>query len=301
MKKTLFLLAVVFMATSAWAGSNLLKGQFSVSGTRQVQFSKGNLQYNPSQSEWRFAEHQTDWLGTQNTQLGEESFKDYIDLFGWSTSATDFGASSSTNNDDFQGDFVEWGVNMGEDWFTMTYDEWAYLRFGRANASDLIGVACVDGINGVILLPDTWVAPAGIVFTPGIAEEENNEAYATVNNFTAEQWKKMEDAGAVFLPAAGYKGMWTLVGAGRMGSYWSATPDKQSAFNFYFYSNVLNEGSDSRYIRSCVRLVMDVKKVPTDLLDATESVSADSKVMRNGRLVILRDGVEYNAQGAIVR
>ena len=40
-----------------------LPGLFSISADQQVRFSKGNLQYNPSGSVWRFAEHQWDFVG----------------------------------------------------------------------------------------------------------------------------------------------------------------------------------------------------------------------------------------------
>ena len=46
-----------------------LSGLFSVSATQQVRFSKGNLQYQASTGTWRFAEHQYDYIGTDNSNI----------------------------------------------------------------------------------------------------------------------------------------------------------------------------------------------------------------------------------------
>ena len=48
-----------------------INGLFSVSGSRQVYFSRGNLQYQASTNTWRFAEHQYDYIG--NPSLKNES------------------------------------------------------------------------------------------------------------------------------------------------------------------------------------------------------------------------------------
>ena len=58
-------------------------------------------------------------------------------------------------------------------------------------------------MTGVILLPDNWTAPAGISFTPGWLASGTD--FPTVNNtYNTWDWKKMEEAGAVFLPAGGW-------------------------------------------------------------------------------------------------
>ena len=73
----------------------LLAGKFSVSATKQVQFSQGNLQYNSSEAtyKWRFAEHQYDYVGAWNTST-------WVDLFGWGTWSGDATnpINESTNN-----------------------------------------------------------------------------------------------------------------------------------------------------------------------------------------------------------
>ena len=146
-------------------------GVFSVSATKQVTFSKGNLQYHPANDKWRFAENQTDYIGDANSNISS-TYNGWLDLFGWSTSATNFGVSTSTNNADYSGSFVDWGTNkIGNDtpntWRTLTKDEWNYLLNTRTNADALCGIAQVNGVNGLILLPDNWTCPAGVTFKSG--------------------------------------------------------------------------------------------------------------------------------------
>ena len=138
-------------------------GVFSVSYSKQVTFSKGNLQYHPANDEWRFAENQTDYIGDANSNCSS-TYNGWLDLFGWSSSATNFGVSTSRDDADYSSSFVDWGTNkIGADapntWRTLTKDEWNYLRHDRTNADDLVGVAQVNGVNGLILLPDNWTCP----------------------------------------------------------------------------------------------------------------------------------------------
>ena len=108
-----------------------LPGEFSVSPTKRVRFSKGNLQYNAAlgthqcadgktlQGTWRFAEHQWDYVGsaTEGTvyennvkcdnALISSTYNGWIDLFGWGTSGWNSGAAAfqpwsiSTNISDY--------------------------------------------------------------------------------------------------------------------------------------------------------------------------------------------------------
>jgi len=267
-----------------------LAGAFSVSATKQVRFSRGNLQYTQSTQTWSFAEHQYDMLGTDNVDGGTEqtdtnfgyyykggtALADKIDLFGWSgsTGSAKWGISTSQSNSDYSGDFVDWGTNtIGTDapntWRTLTYDEWSYLRYTRTNADNLVGVARInlnaDGTeyaNGLVLLPDNWTCPAGVTFKSGFASENNVQAYADYQTFTLSDWQKLEAAGAVFLPASGYRYGSHVYNVQSGGYYWSATPyDSDYANEFSFYSN---EASTSyiwrRYSDQAVRLVQDLIK-----------------------------------------
>ena len=211
----------------------------------KVWFSKGNLQYQPSSNTWRFAENQ--W-NVCDTTLNEHVSSDYaegssawIDLFGWGTSGYNHGAVNyqpwSTNSTASnyiaygqaesnlfdQTGKADWGYNAisnggnteNSGWCTLTKEEWNYLLTERPKASKLYGQGQVAGMNGLIILPDDWMLPSGFSFISGLSHWKNN--------YTDEQWQKMELAGAVFLPAAGMREGTKLLHMMGSGNYWSST------------------------------------------------------------------------------
>lgn len=237
-----------------------LSGVFSVSETTIIRFSQGNLQYVGT---WQFAEHQWDIIG-------EAQADNNRDLFGWGTG--DDPNKVSNSNSDYS-TFTDWGTNAitnggntANMWRTLTKDEWVYLFYGRTNAATLFGLGSVNGVNGTILLPDNWVLPAGASFTAsttqGLVYQGSHYYNSNGNNFshntyTKEQWSVMESAGAVFLPAAGYRYGTDVYKVGLNGSYWSATNnDTFDAYNLFFGSNGLYpQYYSSRYSGLSVRLV----------------------------------------------
>ena len=254
-------------------------GVFSVSADKQVTFSKGNLQYTQSTDTWSFASTQYECLGTDNVTGGSvssdptygdsksgDALADKVDLFGWSTSANNFGVSTSTDNADYSGSFLDWGTHqIGADapntWRTLTRDEWYYLRYNRANANDLVGVAQVNGVNGLIFLPDTWVCPEGITFKSGFHSSYSYgvDYYAAYQTFTADQWSKLEAAGAVFLPASGNRDGSDVYNVQSYGYYWSATEyDSYYAYCLFFYSYAADLSYFDRNYGLSVRLVKDL-------------------------------------------
>ena len=237
---------------------------FSISDSKQVTFSKGNLQYTQSSQTWSFAENQYDYLGEANIAIDADVLADKVDLFGRSTSATNFGVSTSRDEDDYYGSFVDWGTNkIGDDapntWRTLTYDEWYYLRYTRTNADALCGVAQVNGVNGLILLPDNWTCPSGVTFKSGFHSELGSKLYAAYQTFTADQWSKLESTGAVFLPAAGEREGSHVYFVQRYGYYWSATEfSSGDAYYLAFGSRETDGGSNHREYGYSVRLVKDL-------------------------------------------
>ena len=229
---------------------------YSVSANKKVLFASGNLQYQASTDTWSFAPHQYDCIGAANVSNG--ALADKIDLFGWSTTntATPWGISTSTTTSDYSGDFVDWGKNIGDGniWRTLSGEEWKYLFEGRTNASSLYGFATVNGVRGLILLPDDWVLPSGITFTAGV------NGYSQ-NVYTLEQWEELESACAVFLPATGNR-EGTEVGALSYGHYWSGKESGASnAYIIFFKGTSLNPVSPaSRHLGKSVRLVLDLQR-----------------------------------------
>lgn len=211
---------------------------FSISETQQVFFSKGNLQYQASTGTWRFAEHQWDFVGggdygtvyengvkCDNTQISP-AYSGWIDLFGWATSGWNNNNhyyqpwdTESTGwvidgygygywdgeyaNYSMTGDYanMDWGVynaisNGGNEAGLWRTDAGAisYIINSRPNHDYLHSWGKVNGVYGQIILPDAWIQPDGVTFIGS----SNNE-------YNVEEWEIMENAGAVFLPAAGYR------------------------------------------------------------------------------------------------
>lgn len=246
-----------------------LSGVFSVSDSTKVTFSPGNLQYTQSTDTWEFAINQYDMIGENNVKDGK--LADKIDLFGWSsTGSAKFGVSTSTDTIDYLGSFIDWGINkIGNDapntWRTLTAIEWYYLLNARPNASSLVGVAQVNGVNGLIILPDNWECPSAITFISGF--NRSSTEYSAYQTFTAEQWSKMEGAGAVFLPAAGARQDVRNFYVQQNGYYWTETLPYINGTDYIssagsccvgFNSRISGIYHYGRYVCMSVRLVKDL-------------------------------------------
>lgn len=242
-------------------------GIFSVASNKTVAFAPGNLQYIPSSSTWLFAAQQYTYIGTRN--MVNQAFADTIDLFAWSTDtdpSTAWGVTLSEDNSLFNGNFVDWGtaIDDGNTWRTLTSAEWEYLRAKRKNASQLIGVGSVAGSHGLILLPDNWQSPEGITFKSGYSDKEySSVAFEEYQSFTAAEWAMMQNAGAVFLPCAGFR-LGTMLAYMQLGGlYWTSSPHAaygpQFASYFLFMCDGAGIGYDNRTGGNAVRLVKDLE------------------------------------------
>ena len=241
---------------------------FSVAADKQVCFSKGNLQYTQSTKKWEFANEQYEMIGEAN--MSNDALADKIDLFGWSADNTtaQWGISTSADNADYSGDFVDWGMNIGDGntWRTLTQEEWTYLLKTRTGASSKYGVARInlnaDGsqyTNGIIVLPDSWTCPSGITFKSGTTSGYGEQYYADYQTFTLSQWQQLEQAGAVFLPAVGYRFGTNVENVQASCFYWSSTEDGTD------YANDVRITSGSLFVSNydrewghAVRLVKDL-------------------------------------------
>lgn len=239
------------------SGDGVLPGAFSVSATQQVHFSQGNLQYQASTNTWRFAEHQYDYVDSANGNISS-TYSGWIDLFGWGTGNN---PTLATPDFEYYNTFVDWGsnaiINGGNavnQWRTLTQSEWYYLLNNRTNASSKQGTGNINGVAGLIILPDSWTLPSGCPqFNPGYASSSRDWTH---NSYTLAQWAQMESAGAVFLPAAGHRYGARVLGAGNDGYYWSSSPyNEYLAYYMYFYSSDLNATSHLRYDGCSVRPV----------------------------------------------
>ena len=258
----------------------IINGAFTINASGdQVYFSQGNLQYQASTNTWQFAEHQYDYVGSANSSISQNN-SGWIDLFGWGTSGYNHGAnayqpwSTSTSYSDYyaygnwqynlydQNGQADWGYNAisnggnteNSGWRTLTKPEWAYVIDTRSTPSGIrYAKATVNGVNGVVLLPDNWTASI-------YALNNTNGGDYTSNTITAADWTNVLEAnGAVFLPAAGNRYRTSVDDVGSYGYYWSASYyNSNSAYIMNFDSGYLY-ASDSyykyRYYGRSVRLV----------------------------------------------
>ena len=217
---------------------------FSVSPTKQVYFSQGNLTYVDFTHTWNFYANQY--------QYGTE-LPYHIDLFGWGTSGYNHGAvcysplstltqtfnyhaygSATSNLCDGNGT-ADWGYNAinnggnteNSGWRTLTFDEWSFLIEERQSAPNKIAYAQImtgfeNGdytyTKGLLLLPDYFVLPSNCNFA-SIVGPGGYEA----NSYDALQWQAMQANGAVFLPCAGIRYGTSIRQTNLQGTYWAST------------------------------------------------------------------------------
>ncbi len=192
---------------------------FSVSPTKKVRFSKGNLQYTRVGSHstqgggtatgtWRFAPNQWDFIGSNNHFAYDSTYTGYLDLFyagtsGWNNhhpySSTAYGGNYSGSNVN-----SDWGVynaisnggNAPGMWRTLTYEEWYYLLYTRDMLFNYRWryVVIENTYRGIIIFPDNYIHPTSL--SP-IGTEFLVLSMA--------RFIEMEKAGCVFLPTTGYR------------------------------------------------------------------------------------------------
>lgn len=269
-----------------------LGGAFSSTSTKKVIISQGNLTYVPNTGEWAFHSHQYDiceigLIDSTTRYIASGSLP--IDLFGFGTSgynnmypymtsktSTDYVAPASslakTNYDWGWHNAISNGGNAAGQWYTLPYQEWQYIFNTRStitsgingNATTRYTYATLGGERkGIIIFPDEYTHPATATVS-GAVFNNCSDFTATV---TYDDWAKMEAAGAVFLPAAGFRNTKNgqSVGCHQIlepvsGKYWSASSNSKSkAYRFLFYRDgALDYGTDERHFGMSVRVVKDL-------------------------------------------
>ena len=259
------------------APEGALDGAFTVNANGdQIAFAQGNLQHQASTNTWRFAANQYDLIGSDNSNISD-SYTGWIDLFGWGTGSNP--TLSSTDDIDYS-TFTDWGVNAisnggntADTWRTLTKDEWVYLlntrtttsgvRYAKATITDVTYPGTSTPVVGLIIVPNNWQTSYHALTDANTA----NAAFNT-NQITSAVWASdFESAGAVFLPAAGYRYGTDVYYVGSYGRYWSATPfaTMGSAFRLFFNSDYLDpQNGNGRGNGQSVRLVTKAMDKPID-------------------------------------
>jgi hypothetical protein len=271
-------------------------GLFSVSSTKKVRFSKGNLQYIGSATipYWKFADNQWDCFRQTTGQSNDNTSPDIDrDLFAWGTSGYNHGALyyqpyqiNGTNNCYYpygnqtgnlydQTGKADWGYNAilngGNEeniWHTPSSGDYSCLLIGRTTVSgSRFVLANVANTNGLIIFPDDW---DNAIHTFNNINKVRGEAYYEDNIVSEEEWNNtMEINGTIFLPAAGRTGGFNE----QRGNYWESDFNKleygfcfANAMHFQFFQDTepptknidVQYGSVFQFCYS-VRLVREVE------------------------------------------
>ena len=253
-----------------------LPGEFSISAAKKVHFSQGNLVATVNASgvpvAWKFATKQHDYLGEGGANHTIGSSAGDVDLFCWSTDATsnNWGIYTMTEITEgvTDGNFNDWGKNIGNGnvWRTLSTEEWQYLfsydgsEHGGANYDNdtrrgkyKYGVTVCGKECCVVLLPDNWDTSLLSLDKFANTTEYNEE--------TTVKWSEMEAAGAVCLPAAGYRKGLIMYAVDSLGNYWTSSAyDDDYAFSESFLGDIIYaDDYDIRYLGFSVRLVTNVE------------------------------------------
>ena len=262
-----------------------INGLFTINADGdQVYFSKGNLQYTKSTQMWSFMMQQFDMVEMASQDVGDSyDDQDVISLFGWSTSGYDHGAvayqpwSTSNNDNDYwaygywqnnlnsQNGQADWGYNVitnggnteNSGWHMLSQNEWKYVFRSRSTSSGIRWAkGTVNGIGGIILLPDSWTASF-------YSLNNTNGGDYDSNIIAANDWIDMlEVNGAVFLPAAGFRNGTSVSGSvGSTGYYWSSSYRSNIASGRVYFKtdNVNLDYMVNRCVGASVRLVRNAE------------------------------------------
>ncbi len=154
-----------------------------------------------------------------------------------------------------------------------TDSEWYYVFLTRSAASSGLPdgdnsaiarfvKATVCDKKGIIIFPDVYTHPAGVTVTGTPSYNTQNSACGVFVVADDADWQKMEAAGAVFLPIAGYRSSSISL---NIGWYWANSSEHASLSYVASYLKI-TDGSDtdfrgygqSRYCGQSVRLVRDL-------------------------------------------
>lgn len=300
--------------------SNGTLTQFSVSANKKVYFSRANLRHGDSQSSipgWSLHAHQFDEHEDAYGGHGYGTYTGYnatydMDRICWGRLANDSGHTYTAgsmwiyadNLDLTRTNGTDWGTVLtteGNNWRMLTASEWNYLfnatargtrRFLKVCVNAAEGVGTAYGVHtnnnfGVLLLPDLYDGE-------GLSMKDWRDRTYTFNNKDGafvrinltsdgtDDVSKMLNAGAVFLPALGYRNAdqyvteqyqdYTYYDAKSVGGtyvgigyYWSSTRvengqahEENRMAKLLKFDNTINAYSEMLRGRgACVRLVWD--------------------------------------------
>ena len=259
-----------------------LNGLFTInSDGKQVVFAKSNLSYVIADKEWRFMDAQYSQIEVNKQNIGSWCCNmTTITFFLWGQTGYKHGSISYIPNDTDTGLYSFWaygdshynlndcngqadwgyvvitnGGNANKQWRTLTGDEWVYIMTQRPDAAQKYGRAIIGGKHkGVVILPDNWEAPYDGCFTGG------SDVACADNKYTISQWNEMEEAGALFIPYAGYRFTETARFVNQVGRIWTSSAcnnEKQAYMVSLTESEYKSKCASGRNNGHSVRLVCE--------------------------------------------
>jgi len=229
--------------------SKVFNGLFSVSATKQVRFTKGNLYW--TGSTYAFESNQTDYpTSWSSSHVGHFYFSKTASV----TYAQTYSDASAAANDTYC--FNENSkLTIGSyQYYLLTYKEWEYVTGRRNNASNLLKhyETVTDGSKSYY--PCTLIAP----------DNFDTSNWKSSGSYTLEE---LNSRGVVILPPAGYRDGSSIDNSGIVGWYWNSTSssDENSdayTLNFIHHNTTVAWGYTfaGRKNAKSIRLVSDVVK-----------------------------------------
>ena len=190
------------------------------------------------------------------------TYTGWIDLFGFGTSGynidpylcsttTLYGICiSGTNYDWGFYNAISNGGNTPRMWRVLKISEWDYIIDTRTTVSGIrYAKATINDVAGLIIVPDNWDAS-----TYTLNSTNTKNAAYTTKVISSANWGTLENAGCVFLPAAGYRyGFW-IRELNTTGKYLTSPAGTFSIYKSSISNSASSSQTDYGY---SVRLVTD--------------------------------------------
>ena len=228
-----------------------LKGEFSVSATKNVYFSKGNLWYGKVGDAQTATLHFEDaqWKSTPASDGSKDA--NHVSHFTWSDNVTAAVGNSNSGSYLFCDEDNKQSVDGSDKiYYALSTAEWQYLfdtrtvnggtKEGKSYQRATIN-SDATSVYGMILYPDNYTSQTGAA------------------SYSSTEWTTMEENGCVFLPAAGDRFESDVCNVGGDGRYWSSTAYGSDAFFVGFDSGVAPGDNGSRFRGFSVRLITESK------------------------------------------
>ena len=261
------------IAVKAVFTTRILSGEFTVGDSKKARFSGGNLWYDGS----KFLFEDRQYESTPSSSGDRDST--HVSHFMW-CSAADNAIAQKYTSDSATTFFAASGFTVygNSSWYTPGHAELMSLLF-RRSASTVCGVANARWfkgrintsgstyVNGLFLIPDVFTWPSSVTTDPSASINKTDAGYSAVS-FTIDEFKTLEQAGIVFLPAAGSRdgsaSSTFVTNVNTEGYYWIAnilTDPYSEQFSFsgsFIYPNTQSTSLKERYLAQSVRLLIDV-------------------------------------------